>query len=226
MVMSGRASAHILWSRVAKRWPRSLLAQLALVDMLALLVLGLLAWRGGGVESLWWTPDQQAQRLYDKLQFSEAADRFEAPLNKGAALYDAGRYLESAATFGRLASATGFYNRGNALMRGREYVQAIAAYEQAVAEAPEWVEARENLQLARHVLDYIEGAREQSDTGKMEADDYKFDNTKQRGIDTEIDRDTVQQALSADTWMRTVNTEVGDFLSSRFALEAATEEGP
>ena len=43
---------------------------------------------------------------------------------------------------------------------------------------------------------------------------------------TEIDRETAEQALSADKWMRTVNTEVSDFLSSRFALEAAREQAP
>ena len=199
----------------------SLAGQLALVTLVALLALAALAWHGGSFRGLWLTPDQQAQRRYNELQFAEAADLFEAPMNKGAALYDAGRYEEAAATFGRIASAVGFYNRGNALMRAREYVKAIASYEQAVAEAPDWLEAQQNLALSRYVLAYIEDTREQQDTGKMEADDYKYDSTKKSGIDTLVDRETALEAMSAEKWMRTVDTATGDFLRTRFALESA-----
>ena len=204
----------------------SLAGQLALTTVAALVVLAALVWRSGSFSALWLTPDQQAQRLYNELRFAEAADLFEAPMNKGAALYDAGRYEEAAATFGRVSSSVGFYNRGNALMRGREYVTAIASYEQAVAEAPDWPEAQQNLALSRYVLAYIEDTREQQDTGKMEADDYKYDSTKKSGIDTLVDRETALEAMSAEKWMRTVDTATGDFLRTRFALESAQEPAP
>ena len=108
-------------------------------------------------------------------------------------------------------------------MKGREYGKAITAYEQAVADAPNWLEANENLQLARHVLDYIERVREQSDTGdetELGADDYVFDNTRDRGVEIEITQESTIELESAEKWMRSVDTQTRDFLRSRFLLEA------
>ena len=190
---------------------------------------GLLAWQTtqvGDFTSLWLTPDQQARRAYEALEFREAWERFEDPAWKGIAAYDSGLYEESAAAFGRVPTAEGFYNRGNAFMKAGSYGKAIVAYEQAVAEAPEWVEARENLQLATYTLEYIERVREQSDTGdesELSADDYVFDNTKERGLEVEITEQSTIEMESAEKWMRGVDTETSDCLRTRFLLEATRE---
>ena len=192
---------------------------------------GALLWetrQAGNVLSLWLTPDQQARRAYEALEFREAWERFEDPAWRGAAAYDSGLYEESAAAFGRIATAEGFFNRGNAFMKAGSYGKAIVAYEQAVAEAPDWVEARENLELATYTLEYIENVREQSDTGdesELGADDYVFDNTKERGLEVEITEQSTIEMESAEKWMRGVDTETRDFLRTRFLLEATREEG-
>lgn len=186
-----------------------------------------LAWQGshhGSFISLWLTPDQQARLAYDNLEFADAYESFEDPAWKGVAAYDSGLYAESAAAFGRLATAEGFYNRGNAFMKAREYSKAIVAYQQAVDDAPEWREARENLELATYTLAYIESAREQGDTGVLEADDVVFDNTTDRGIETEITEQSTVEIQSAEKWMRGVDTETRDFLRTRFLLEASRRE--
>ena len=206
-----------------------LLLQIAIVTALAAAALAVLAERGGDFAALWLTPDQQGRLAHEKKEFSAAADLFEDPMWKGRALYAAGRYPEAAAAFARIPTAEGFYNRGNALMKGREYVQAIASYEQAVAEAPDWAQAADNLRLARYVLEYIEGSREASDTGdesELGADDVQFDNTKDKGKEIVITRESTIEAASAEKWMRSVDTETRDFLRSRFALEATREEVP
>jgi Ca-activated chloride channel family protein len=164
---------------------------LILVSLLAAITFAWQFARVGDFELLWLTPDQQARRAYDGLEFKEAYEQFEDPAWKGVAAYDSGLYEESAAAFGRIPTTVGFYNRGNAFMKARDYGKAIVAYEQAVAEAPDWVEARENLELATYTLEYIERVREQSDTGdesELSADDYVFDNTKDRGLEMEITR--------------------------------------
>jgi Ca-activated chloride channel family protein len=192
---------------------------------------GALLWetrQAGDFLSLWLTPDQQARRAYEALEFREAWERFEDPAWRGAAAYDSGLYEESAAAFGRIATAEGFFNRGNAFMKSGSYGKAIVAYEQAVAEAPDWVEARENLELATYTLEYIENVREQSDTGdesELGADDYVFDNTKERGLEVEITEQSTIEMESAEKWMRGVDTETRDFLRTRFLLEATREEG-
>lgn len=188
-----------------------------------------LAWQStqtGSFASLWLTPDQQARRIYESLEFVEAYERFEDPAWKGVAAYDSGLYSDSAAAFGRIASAEGFFNRGNAFMKGQEYAKAIVAYRQAVTEAPDWVEAVENLGLATYTLEYIERAREQSDTGdesEMSADDYVFDNTRERGVEVEITQQSTIELESAEKWMRGVDTDTRDFLRTRFLLEASRQ---
>jgi len=184
------------------------------------------SWRAGDFVSLWWTPDQQARRIYEDLEFPAAYERFEDPAWKAVAAYDSGLYSESAAAFGRIPSAEGFYNRGNAFMKGREYAKAIVAYQQAVTEAPDWVEARENLELATYTLEYIERAREQSDTGdesELSADEYVFDNTRDKGVEIEITQQSTIELESAEKWMRGVDTDTRDFLRTRFLLEASRE---
>ena len=75
-------------------------------------------------------------------------------------------------------------------------------------------------------MDYIESAREQSDTGdesELSADDYVFDNTKERGVEMEITQQSTIELESAEKWMRGVDTDTSDFLRTRFLLEATRE---
>ena len=203
-----------------------LFTQLAVVTVLGAMALGVAGWRTGDFSALWLTPDQQGRLAYEDREFSAAAEVFEDPMWKATAAYADGRYTEAADTFGRIPNAEGFYNRGNAFMKGREYAKAIAAYEQAVVEAPEWTQAAENLRLAKYVLDYIERSREQSDTGdesELGADDFKFDNTQEKGKEILITQESTIELESADKWMRSVDTEISEFLRTRFELESARE---
>lgn len=199
----------------------SLAVQLLLVSAIALIALSALGYRQGSLMGLWLTSDQQGRLLFERRQFSEAADVFADPAWQGVALYKSGRYPEAADAFARLGTAEGFFNRGDAFMKGFEYRKAITAFEQAVAEAPLWLEAQENLALARYTLEYIEATREQSSTGEMEADDVVYDNESGRGRETEVNRESTLEAQSAEKWMRSVDTETAEFLRTRFLLEAS-----
>ena len=205
--------------------PWAMLA-VTLVTLAALMLMSLQAPSSVG---LWLTPDQQGRVAYDDKSFAAAALLFENSSWQGRANYAAGQYPEAAGSFARIPSASAFYNRGNALMRAFDYGKAIAAYELAVAERPEWLEARENLKLARYTLEYIEQTREQSDTGdetELGADDYKFDNTAERGLEMIITEQSTIELESAEKWMRAVDTETRDFLRTRFALQADREQLP
>ncbi len=207
----------------------NLTIQLSVATAVAAVSVALAGWRAGDFAALWLTPDQQGRMAYERRDFSTAGEVFEDPMWRGTALYAAGRYPEAADAFGRLPTAQGFYNRGNAFMKAFDYGKAIAAYELAVAEAPDWQEAADNLELARYVLDYIQDAREQSDTGdetELGADDYKFDNTQERGREMTVTNESTIELESAEKWMRSVDTETADFLRIRFALEASREAAP
>ena len=184
-------------------------------------------YEAGSFIELWLTPDQRGQLAYNNRDFPGAASLFFDPHWKGTAQYASGQYVESADTFATIPNAEGFFNRGNSYMKSGDYGKAIKAYEVAVGEAPDWKEARENLELAKHVLVYIEDTREQSDTGdesELSADDYKFDNTDDRGQEMQITRKETVEMQTAEKWMRSVNTEVSDYLRTRFALENSRRE--
>ena len=200
-------------------------AQIGIVSAVAVGAIAVLGLRAGDPLSLWLTPDQQGRLAYENVDWAKAAELFEDPLWKGTAAHDAGQYETAAEAFGRIPSATGFYNRGNAFMKSFDYAKAVDAYEIAVAEGPGWTEAAENLELARYVQAYIQDTREQSDTGdesELGADDYKFDNTEDRGREMTITRESTIELQSAEKWMRSVDTETRDFLRTRFELEART----
>ena len=71
--------------------------------------------------------------------------------------------------------------------------------------------------------DYLETAREQSDTGEeagIGADDVVFDNESGRGADTQIEVSEEEAApQTAEQWLQSIDTDMGDFLRSRFLLD-------
>jgi Ca-activated chloride channel family protein len=80
-------------------------------DFVAMLVV---TWSG-----LWFTPDQQGQRYFERGEFIRAAEVFHDPLWQGAAWYRAGEFAKAAQAFSRRDSAEAHYNQGNAwLMHG------------------------------------------------------------------------------------------------------------
>ncbi len=175
------------------------------------------------------TPDQQGRLAFEDRRFSEAADLFEDPLWKGTAAYRAGRYQEAAQFFARVPTAQGFFNMGNALIKAREYYPAVEAFRQAVAEDPDFAPARHNLEVAEFVTAYLERLREQSDTGEQSelgADEFKFDNRQDKGVEMVINDTSRMEAKSADQWMRAVDTESSEFLRMKFALEADRQGQP
>ncbi len=195
---------------------------IGVLSALAIVCLLYLSLSGSGFVALWATPDQLGRLAFERNDFAVAAELFEDSQWLGAARFESGQYEEAAQAYALDADAIGFYNRGVALVKGREYAQAIASFELALAEEPQWPQAQANLELARYILDYIETSREQSGTeGKLEADEYRYDASAERG-ERAIIRDTSRiNHLSAEKWMRSVDTQTSEFLSQRFALEAA-----
>ncbi len=197
------------------------LTQALALTACALAILYWLALEHGGFINLWLSADQQGQRAFDNKAYALAAEHFADPAWQGVAYYRNGAYAEAAEAFGRVGSAEAFFNRGNAFMKRFEFAKAITAYEQAVVEKPDWEAAADNLALARYTIDYVEETREQSATGKLEADDVVYDNERERGQEITVDRESTLEAASAEKWMRSVDTETADFLRSRFQLEAS-----
>lgn len=177
-----------------------------------------------GLQDWFLTADQQGQRAMNRKEYAAAATLFSDPHRKAHALMKSGQYQEAAEIFARISSYDAAMGEGISRIRNREYRSGIAAYERALMLRPGDPDARSNLTVAQRILDYVETAREQSDTGEdtgIGADDIVFDNAGGRGADTEMEAAEEQPVpRTADQWISSIDTDMGDFLRLRFLTDA------
>jgi Ca-activated chloride channel family protein len=181
--------------------------------------------RAEGLADWFFTPDQQGKLAYDRKDYDRAAELFADPLWQGYALFRHGDYEKAAEVLGRIDTAQAWFIRGIALIRNRKYRDGVGAFEAVLEIDPDYPGAAENLAVARQIVDYVETAQAQSDTGEeagVGADEVVFDNESGQGAETEIEasEETGSAILSTEQWMNSVDTKAGDFLRLRFLLEA------
>ena len=103
-------------------------------------------------QDLWQRPDQRALKALEAQRAEQAAELFEDPEWRGAAQYRAGQFEQSAASLSNVESATGHYNRGNALAKAGQLQAAIGAYDRALELDPTNEDARYNRDLVAEQL--------------------------------------------------------------------------
>ena len=181
--------------------------------------------------NLWFTPDQQAQRLMDEGEYQQAASKFTTPERIGTALFMAGDFESAASVLGRSSSADAHYNRGNALIMLGQYETAIEAYQNALSKRHGWQAAEQNLQIA--ILRKEALAPPEDDYGgtggQLEADEIVFDDSgRVNNSSSEQVIDAADQQLGEDAmramWLRKVETRPADFLAVRFNYQLAKKE--
>jgi Ca-activated chloride channel family protein len=180
---------------------------------------------------LWFTPEQQGQRLMKQGEYQQAAKKFRTPERIGTALFMAGDFEAAAAVLGRSGSAQASYNRGNALIMLGQYDAAIEAYQNALTKRPNWQEAEQNLQIA--ILRKQALAPPEDDYGgtggMLEADEIVFDqsgrvnNSSSEEVIDAADQQSGEDEMRA-MWLRKVETRPADFLAARFNYQLATRE--
>ena len=181
-----------------------------------------------GLADCFLTSDQQGRLAYERKDYARAAELFVDPMWRSYAQYKAGQYAEAVETLARVETAEAAFVQGIAAIRNRAYRDGVRAFETTLARDPDYPGAAKNLALAKEIVEYVESAREQSDTGEdtgIGADDVVFDNEEARGADTqmEVPQEDGSGLLTAEQWMNTVDTRTGDFLRQRFAIEASQE---
>ena len=86
-----------------------------------------LTWSG-----LWFTPDQQGQRLMDRSEFVQAAEKFRDPMRQGVAWFRAGEFEKAEQAFARIATPAAEFNRGNCLVFRGKYEEAVERFDRAL----------------------------------------------------------------------------------------------
>jgi Ca-activated chloride channel family protein len=121
---------------------------------------------------LWLRQDQKAQKDLEAGD-KEAAKRFSTPERRGAALYQQGEFAEAAEEFAQGKDAIAAYNRGNALTRNGEFDQAIAAYDEALRQRPDFAEAKDNREIARQLAELMKQQQDQQGGDDNDSDGDK-----------------------------------------------------
>ncbi len=109
------------------------------------------------------------QRAYDALQKDQALQALELakdPALRGSAAYRAEDYAQAEAAFAQNATADAHYNRGNALAKAARYDEAIAAYDEALKQAPDMQDAQANKQAVEAFLE--QQKQQQDQQGKQD----------------------------------------------------------
>jgi len=178
------------------------------------------------LSDLFLTPDQQGRLLMARDDFKGAAKAYQEAIQRGTALYRNGDFKTAAAAFGRDASTEAVYNRANSQLMSGNYDAAIAGYEKALSLKPGWLEAEENLALARVRKEKMKPPEDDAGGtgGQLEADEIVFDKRAGKGSDDQKEIIEGGEQLSDQEmramWLRRVDTKPADFLRAKFSYQS------
>lgn len=96
---------------------------------------------------LWMTKEYQAQKLYEKGKFAQAAELFTDPGRRGVAYYKAGDFEKAIEAFEQDTTAAGAYNLGLAYYQNGDYAAAELAFGKATEMEPDMDNAQKNQML-------------------------------------------------------------------------------
>ena len=182
---------------------------------------------------LWLTPDQQGRLLLELGNYEAAAKRFDNPLWKGVAYYYAEQFMLAAEYFSRSASGTARFNEANARAHARDYLRAIARYDQLLANEAGFAGAEENRKRVQALVDEINRLSEsQQQEPGVSSEEKSLDGNDPipaQGADEIAWQAAQESRLSAeqlledpqlvDLWLRSVNHDPSSFLATKFSMQ-------
>jgi len=142
-------------------------------------------------DDLWLRHDQQGWAALRGGEPERALRLFEDSRWQGIARYRSGSFEDAEIDFASDPSATGHYNRGNALAHQGRYADALAAYDEALALAPDDEDAAYNKALVEQLMKAQQSAEEQAGS---EASDRSPSQDPQSRTEGSSDDETAQSS--------------------------------
>ena len=100
--------------------------------------------------------EQIGKQAYDEEDYETAINTFQDPYRKGVACYKAKNFAEAERLFRESSrsevDSCAIYNLGNALAQQEKFKEAMAAYETVLEQCPNHLQAKENLEMVRQML--------------------------------------------------------------------------
>jgi Ca-activated chloride channel homolog len=148
-------------------------------------------------DQLWLRDDQRGYHALQQGRADEAAALFEDPDWRAAATYRDGDYTATLDALAGGDGATTAYNRGNALARLGRLEDAIAAYDTALAQAPDDADARFNRDLLQALLDSRQQDQEEGQQQKQQGDEPSQENGEAGDEEAPSDGDSSDESQAA-----------------------------
>ena len=181
---------------------------------------------------LWMTPDQQGRYYLSKGDYQTAAQRFSDISWRGVAYYRDENFAAAVEMFSRIETADGYFNLGNALAHGRNYVKAVQAYDKVLALNPEHAPALKNKAFIQSIVDQInqmtesqqaeDGVDRSKELGEDDPQTAEGVEKKEFGVE-EVQQLTAEQVLldeeMNEIWMRQVQKDPARFLRVKFQMQ-------
>jgi len=153
--------------------------------------------QAGFWDDLWQRRDQQAQEALRAEAPAEAAALAKDPRIAGEAWYRNGDYGQAADAWTATDQASAHYNRGNALALAGELDAAIAAYDEALARAPNMEDALYNKALVEQLKQQQEQESSGEDSeGEGEQEQGESEESESEGQDEQPSQEGEQEGES------------------------------
>ena len=169
------------------------------------------------------SPQQLGTWWYQRGQYAKAAESFSDNFAKAAAYYRNGDFKQAAQYFGYVNGPDGLYNRGNALLMGGQYDLAINCYQQALTFKSDWLQAEQNLAIAKARAEIIKREGGEGTDGKLGADEVVFDGNpspaSQNTTTEQVAEAGLSEAEQQAMWLRRIQTKPADFLRVKFQFQ-------
>jgi Ca-activated chloride channel family protein len=196
-----------------------------------------IAWavaRPASFVALWLTPDQQGWLWFHYAEYERAARSFESPRWRGMSLYAGQDFYGAAQYFSQYQDAESLLARGNALAHAREYLDARRVYEELAKRYPDHPAPAINIPIVQALID---ANRQLSESQQGEAGDLSSEQDSgprssegdERTAMLEREQYSSTQLLAdpelTAMWLRQVQRNPAEFLSSKFYLQLQRREG-
>ncbi len=149
-------------------------------------------------QDLWLRKDQQGSEHFTGEEFAEAAAEFRDPSWRAAANYRSENYEQVVQDLSLLDDPESHYNRGNALAHLQQYEAALAAYDRALAQAPDHADAQHNKEIVEKLLEQQQQEQQEQEQseGEQQQQEQQENQEQQNQDQQQSDQSQDQQQQS------------------------------
>ena len=188
----------------------------------------------GWWEDLWQGRDQQAMSALSSGDAAGAAELFDDPEWRAAAQYRNEDFTQAEQTYRRGTTTAHQYNLGNTLAKQQRLEEAIEAYDQVLAKAPDHEDAAHNKAIVEQLLQQQDQQQDQeqeedqeqdsSDEEEQEQDSSDEEEQEQEAQDEEQREEEIsqqEQEEAVEQWLNRVPDSPGELLQRKFQIQHA-----